>query len=162
MQGNPPNKLPPRPSTTGNPPHPYAQLNSQQSSLSPIHEGFTSQRANAGTPPPGNSFRSLLRPNTPSLNPSLEDLKKKLIKFTFPAEGKSSTINLNDCSGGVEVLERALKKFGKLRSGEDGVVEIVNGGLVLDGFGAFLDWGQDASGVFSFSSLSNGSFGNCN
>lgn len=90
-----------------------------------------------------------MRPNTPSHNPSLEDLRRKLIKFTLPAEAKSSTINLNDCAGGEEVLERALKKFGKLRNGDKGTIETVNGGLVLDGWGAFLDWGHDASGLSS-------------
>lgn len=152
VQGNPPTKLPARPST-GNTPHPYAQRNGPQSSLSPIHEAFPPSRGDAGTPPPNSSFRvgggPFLRPNTPSHNPSLEDLRRKLIKFTLPAEAKSSTINLNDCAGGEEVLERALKKFGKLRNGDKGTIETVNGGLVLDGWGAFLDWGHDASGLSS-------------
>ncbi|CAL1704526.1 unnamed protein product [Somion occarium] len=144
---------PKRPST-GNAPHPYAQLPAQQSSLSPIHEAFTSQRAMSTTPPPAsaNPYRNVQPPNrsaTPSHNPSLDDLRRKLIKFTLPEEGKSTTINVIDCAGGAEVLERALRKFGKLnpKPGDDTSmsVEIVNGGLSVEGWGAFLDWGQEES-----------------
>ena len=147
-----PTKLPPRPAT-GNSAHPYAQGNIQ-SALSPIHEGFTSQRANSSTPPPASAtnYRGgpFLRPTTPSHNPSLDDLRRKLIKFSLPDEGKSTTINAIDCAGGPEVLERALRKFGKLGTNREDTsmqVEIINGGLAVDGWAAFLDWGQeDATG----------------
>lgn len=77
-----------------------------------------------------------------------------MIKFTLPEEGKSTTINVIDCAGGAEVLERALRKFGKLnpKPGDDTSmsVEIVNGGLSVEGWGAFLDWGQEeSSGLYS-------------
>ncbi|KAI0079916.1 Pkinase-domain-containing protein [Panus rudis PR-1116 ss-1] len=154
-QGNTPSKLPPRPST-GNSTHPYAQL-AQQGALSPINEAFPGQRASSTTPPPpsANTYRNatpFARAATPSAaTPSLDDLRRKLIKFTLPVEGKSATLNVADCAGGAEVLEKALKKFGKMsaRSSEDASmnVEIVNGGLSVEGWGAFLDWGQnDGSG----------------
>ena len=128
-----------------------------QSALSPIHEAFPQpQRSNSSTPPPAsaNPHRGapFLRPTTPShTTPSLDDLRRKLIKFSLPDEGKSTTINAIDCAGGPEVLEKALRKFGKLvAKGEDTSmhVEIQNGGLVVEGWAAFLDWGQeDATGM---------------
>lgn len=71
------------------------------------------------------------------------------MKFTFPEEGKSTTINVSDCAGGAEVLERALRKLNKLvpKPNDDTSmnVEIVGGGLSVEGWGAFLDWGQEDS-----------------
>ncbi|THH33938.1 hypothetical protein EUX98_g260 [Antrodiella citrinella] len=148
-------KLPPRPATgnspSPHPSHPYAQ-STLQTALSPIHEAFPSQqRANSSTPPPSSAanYRGTpyLRPNTPSAHaPSLDDLRRKLIKFSLPDEGKSTTINVADCLGGPEVLEKALRKFGKLAvKGDDTSmhVEIMNGGLIVEGWAAFLDWGQE-------------------
>jgi len=65
-------------------------------------------------------------------------------------EGHSTTINVEDCVGGVEVLEKALKKFGKLGAknteleGSDRV-GTSDGGLSVHGWSVFLDWGNDAS-----------------
>ncbi|KAL4253160.1 protein kinase superfamily protein [Abortiporus biennis] len=117
-QPNIANKLPPRPNTSGTS-HP--------------------------TPPPGsNQYRAGLRPNTPSRIPSIDDLKRKLIKFALPDEGKTITINAVDIAGGAEILEKVLKKFGKLghRSSDDGSlnVEVINGGLCVDGWAAYLEW----------------------
>ena len=60
------------------------------------------------------------------------------------------TINVTDCTGGVEVLEKALKKFGKLpKLDPDGSimdhVSTEEGGLTLDGWGAYLDWGMNVA-----------------
>lgn len=44
---------------------------------------------------------------------SLEDLRKQLVKFINSEDGTTRTVNLSQCTSGVEVLERALKKFGK-------------------------------------------------
>lgn len=158
----PPVKLPPRPST-GNNSHPYAQ-SGPQPGLSPIAEAFMAQRnnANSGTPsPPTGPYNRngiagpVQRPNTPQNNashsaPSLDDLRRKLVKFALPSEGKSATINVADCAGGVEVLIKALKKFNKLASRGDGDgaerVETENGGLSVEGWGAFLTAGDEASG----------------
>jgi mitogen-activated protein kinase kinase kinase len=65
-------------------------------------------------------------------------------------EGHSATINVEDCVGGVEVLEKVLKKFGKLGAknteleGSDRV-GTSDGGLSVDGWSVFLDWGNEAS-----------------
>ncbi|KAI0636887.1 hypothetical protein C8Q77DRAFT_530585 [Trametes polyzona] len=134
------NKPLPRPRTGGGGGHPYASSQLQQAhGLSPIAESFVSGRSTA--------YRGLnapdFRPGTPSRStPSLDDLRRKLIKFTLPEEGKTTTLNVADCSGGVEVLTKALKKFGKLGPDGSESVESDDGGLSVDGWGAFSEWGQ--------------------
>jgi mitogen-activated protein kinase kinase kinase len=160
------NKLPPRPSTGNN--HPYASTQSslapmvqQNLVLSPIAESFVSQ--GTGRSPP-NAFTVGSGPFkgtvTPSHNsaPSVDDLRRKLVKFMLPEEGHSCTINVADCAGGIEVMEKVLKKFGKggNRSSEaESTMEHVRteeGGLVVDGWGVFIDWGQ-GGGTGKFHSL---------
>ncbi|KAH9952239.1 Pkinase-domain-containing protein [Amylocystis lapponica] len=135
---------------TGNTPHPYS---SGPQHLSPIAESFSSRSATSTPPPPLRSNTLPLRPTTPlyTNNPSLDDLRRRLVKFMLPDEGKSTTINTADCSGGADVLIKALKKFGKLagRGDSDGAdATTANGGLSVEGWGAYLDWGQmDAVGA---------------
>ena len=161
-----------RPST-GNNSHPYASDTArqqalqapttqqlQQLALSPIAESFVSaQNSGRGTPSPPNAFSvgrgPFNRPMTPqhSAAPSLDDLRRKLVKFMLPEEGHSCTINAEDCVGGIEVLEKVLKKFNKLGSKGDlanvmDLVETENGGLSLDGWGVYLDWGQGETGWY--------------
>ncbi|KAI0362201.1 Pkinase-domain-containing protein [Trametes cingulata] len=141
------NKPLPRP-RIGNGTHPYASSQLQQAhGLSPIAESFNSGRSNASANP--SAFRGLnapFRPGTPSHStPSLDDLRRKLIKFTLPEEGKTTTLNVADCSGGVEVLTKALKKFGKLGLDGSESVDSDDGGLTVDGWGAFLEYGQNDS-----------------
>lgn len=161
-----------RPST-GNNSHPYASDTArqqalqaptaqqlQQLALSPIAESFVSiQSSGGGTPSPPNAFSvgrgPFNRPMTPqhSAAPSLDDLRRKLVKFMLPEEGHSCTINAEDCVGGIQVLEKVLKKFNKLGSRGDSadvmdLVETENGGLSLDGWGVYLDWGQGETGRY--------------
>ncbi|KAI0703621.1 hypothetical protein BC835DRAFT_1262731 [Cytidiella melzeri] len=143
-------------SSTG---HPYALQSSvsQQTALSPISESFASSRSNnaTGTPSPPTSIAHLQRtgggsfgrPGTPSQTPSLDDINRKVIKFSLPDGGKSSKISVTDCVSGAEILMRALKK---LRSVDDGpsripLVETVNGALSVDGYGVFTDWSAESS-----------------
>jgi mitogen-activated protein kinase kinase kinase len=69
-----------------------------------------------------------------------------LVKFSLPDGRHSITINVADCAGGVEVLEKVLKKFGKIgsRSDTDGIdhVQTNEGSLVVDGWGVYLEIGQ--------------------
>ncbi|TFY62902.1 hypothetical protein EVG20_g6538 [Dentipellis fragilis] len=160
---SPVTKLAPRPSTSG---HPYSgglqAPPAPTNILSPIAESFQSltpiqPNAPSASPSPPTSYSvgrgPFNRPNTPSYNstPSLVDLRRKLIKFQLAEEGHSCTINAEDCAGGIEVLEKALKKFGKLgsRYGDaDSVMDRVgsdDGGLSVDGWGVYLDWGNDDS-----------------
>jgi mitogen-activated protein kinase kinase kinase len=54
------------------------------------------------------------------------------------------TIDVDACSGGVEVIQKVLRKFGKggARSAdaEDGMdVQMENGGLSVEGWGVYMD-----------------------
>ncbi|TBU35895.1 Pkinase-domain-containing protein [Dichomitus squalens] len=146
-QSTPTNDKPlPRPGVGARNPHPFASSQLQQSiALSPIAESFMTQRSNGTMNPSPPTYRGLnvpYRPGTPSHNPSLDDLRRKLIKFTMPDESKTTTLNVADCNGGVEVLSKALKKFNKLGTDGSESIESEDGGLKIDGWGAFLDWGQ--------------------
>ncbi|KAH9079546.1 Pkinase-domain-containing protein [Lactarius deliciosus] len=140
---------PPKPTQRpAGPTHPYAQgvQPSPQTALSPIAESFSPQH----TPIQANAPSSSSSPPTsfavgrgPFANASLN-------ATPFPYEGHSATINVEDCAGGVEVLEKVLKKFGKLSArnteaeGPDRV-GTSDGGLSVDGWCVYLDWGNDAS-----------------
>ena len=119
-----------------------------------------SQRSNNSTtnpsPPTYRGLTAVVRPGTPSHNPSLDDLRRKLIKFTLPDEGKSTTLNVADCNGGVEMLTKALKKFNKLGADSSESISSEDGGLSIDGWGAFLDWGHGDTTRTCFGSLEIG------
>jgi mitogen-activated protein kinase kinase kinase len=145
-----------RPSTATNA-HPYAAAQGpgllpaaqQAYNLSPIAESFIS--TSGSPPPPALPYAAgrgpSNRPNTPSHSNvlSLDDLRRKLVKFLLPDERHSCTINVADCAGGVEVLEKVLKKMGKTASlgsdadGTAGHIQLSEGGLIVDGWGVFLD-----------------------
>ncbi|KNZ71785.1 Protein kinase byr2 [Termitomyces sp. J132] len=141
---SPPNKLLPRPSAGTNP-HPYATQSTPtlQNNLSPISESFTS---NSGNPSPSLAYTvgrgAFNNSNAPQGTVPLETLRRKLVKFVLPDEGLTSTIDAATCAGGVEVLEKVLKKFGKggLRSTDS---DIEDGGLSIDGWAVYLSKGQD-------------------
>jgi mitogen-activated protein kinase kinase kinase len=167
-----PNKLPSRPATSNS--HPYANAQpalqpptaaQQAYNLSPIAESFMTQHSSAsGSPsPPSLAYTVGRGPFNPSPShsnaPSLDDLRRKLVKFWLPDEGLSFTIDVDTCAGGIEVLEKVLKKFGKggSRSADsEGAMDHVQtdeGGLSVDGWGVYLDWGQDdgpGTAFFSF------------
>jgi mitogen-activated protein kinase kinase kinase len=156
----PKQSLPQRPSTSGSTgnqsqlslPNPHAAHN-----LSPIAESFISQAPSTPTPPHPPSyavgrgpFASRTAGSSHAPTPSLDDLRRRLIKFTLEDGNHGVTINVTDCTGGVEVLEKALKKFGKLpRVDPNGSimdhVSTEDGGLTLDGWGAYLDWGMNVA-----------------
>ena len=76
------------------------------------------------------------------------------MKFVLPDEGLSFTIDVATCTGGVEVLEKVLKKFdkGSLRSdGNLDVSQTDEGGLTVDGWGVFME--SDIGSGVSFYSL---------
>ncbi|KAG6866946.1 hypothetical protein C0991_003862 [Blastosporella zonata] len=146
------NKLPPRPST-GNGPHPYANvqlapstLTPLQNNLSPIAESFMTQHASGNPSPPTLAYTvgrgAFNNQNTPQV--PLETLRRKLVKFMLPEEGLASTIDVATCAGGVEVLEKVLKKFGKGGSRTIDVdAQTEDGGLCIDGWAVYLGMGQD-------------------
>jgi hypothetical protein len=137
--------------------------------LMSIAESFSSQQTpvqpNALSSPPPASFAvgrgPFVNASSSGVPPSLVDLRRKLVKFMLGDEGHSVTINVEDCMGGVEVLEKVLKKFGKFGAknteleGADRV-GTSDGGLSVDGWSVFLDWGNEASpGTFSCANLSS-------
>ncbi|KAL5529624.1 hypothetical protein ACEPAG_5609 [Sanghuangporus baumii] len=103
--------------------------------------------------------RGPFRPSTPSSHtgqgggaPSLDDLRRRLVRFRLAEDGHSAIINVTECANGVEVLERVLRKFGKLGSGINGSgsgnvdPDSDEGGLSIDGWAVYLDWGDDEAG----------------
>jgi mitogen-activated protein kinase kinase kinase len=162
----PASKLPSRPMANA---HPYASAQaalhpptSTITHLSPIEESFSAQHSpSSGTPsPPTHAYtvgRGPFNPTNSAYNTpySLSDLRRKLVKFILPDEGLSFTIDVATCNGGVEVLERVLKKFdkGSLRSDDNlDVSQTDDGGLTVDGWGVFME--MDIGSGVSFCSLS--------
>ena len=157
----PTSKLPSRPTANA---HPYASVQptlhpptSTATHLSPIEESFSTQPASS---PPTHAYtvgRGPFNPTNSAHNTpySLSDLRRKLVKFVLPDEGLSFTIDVATCNGGVEVLEKVLKKFdkGSLRSdGNLDVSQTDDGGLTVDGWGVFME--MDIGSGTSFSSPS--------
>lgn len=81
--------------------------------------------------------------------PSLDDLRRKLVKFELPDENLRFTIDVDACAGGVEVIEKLLKKVvGVARPVEhDGPsdVRVEDGGLSVDGWAIYLQKAQGNS-----------------
>ncbi|CAE6459585.1 unnamed protein product [Rhizoctonia solani] len=129
--------------------------------LSPISESHSILE----TTPTGPSFATGSGPNTakssnssfniksspfPPKNQAANDLLRSLIKIHLYDSGQpttavnSSVVNVSSCHSGVEIIERALKKFNKQNPGkvsldaDDGRTgETENGGLIVDGWGLF-------------------------
>ncbi|EKM82649.1 hypothetical protein AGABI1DRAFT_68456 [Agaricus bisporus var. burnettii JB137-S8] len=160
---SPSTKLPPRPSTTGTNYHPYAnpQATALQPppgypghALSPIEEQFNASQSALNSPSPHSQYpgsRGPVHGNSGSGSGqqlSYEEIRRKLIKFVLPDEGLTYTIDAVTCTGGVEVLEKVLKKFGKgVSRAADGDTSLEyaitpQGGLTVDGWGVYLDMGQ--------------------
>ncbi|KAH9484209.1 Protein kinase byr2 [Psilocybe cubensis] len=140
--------------------HPYANAQTSAvlhppsnlaTTLSPIDESF-SHHNSPGTPsPPTHAYTVGRGPFNPPTSSSsnqytLDDLRRKTVKFVLPDEGLSFTIDVASCTGGVEVLEKVLKKFGKGSLRSDGNMDVSQtdeGGLMVDGWGVFMDLGQE-------------------
>jgi mitogen-activated protein kinase kinase kinase len=168
--------LPPRPSTTGTTVHPYANPQAAVATLqpppgysthnlSPIDErSFDSAQStlnNASSPAsqyttPRAPFHSNSGSTGGGQQLTLDEIRRKLVKFVLPDEGLTYTIDVASCNGGIEVLEKVLKKFGKGGSravDSDAPLEhalTIQGGLTVDGWGVYLDFGQqDGPGTSS-------------
>lgn len=152
---NPAARPPPRPSTGGsNSSHPYANAQSllqpptpqQNHNLSPIAEAFTTPSQSSTPSPPTNAYTVGRGPFNPAvvqgLNPSLDDLRKYIVKFILP-EGGHSKISIADCKGGVEILEKVLRKMDKgvNRSGDNTMDRVLTdgGGLSVDGWSVYME-----------------------
>ncbi|TRM56212.1 ste11-like protein [Schizophyllum amplum] len=146
-------KLPPRPSTTNATPassHPYATAQAQTPdgiALSPISEAFiaqTPQSASTNSPSPPAAYTVGRGPfnagNNANTTKPLIDIKSKILKFNLQVPDERTfntyTIDVSKCAGGVEVIERVLKKAGK-RSGSENKISAEN--VQTDGEGLFVD-----------------------
>lgn len=76
----------------------------------------------------------------------MDDLRRQLVKFVNAEDGTTRTVNVMKTTSGVEVLERALRKFGKTGTGRALLLddESHNGGkhegpLCIDGWGVFAE-----------------------
>jgi mitogen-activated protein kinase kinase kinase len=153
-------KLPPRPSTTGTSPHPYASAQPHPSQslqtpvnqtgpvLSPIIEAFMSGPTSPSSSSPPAAFTVGRGPfNPPSHNTafSLDDLRRKLVKFILPDEGRSCVVDITDCAGGIEVMEKVLRKLDKVAARATNLMNRVDtddGGLSVDGWCVYLEWDE--------------------
>ncbi|KAH7926308.1 Pkinase-domain-containing protein [Leucogyrophana mollusca] len=151
-------KLPPRPSTTGNSGHPYASAQAHSSQnlqtpsgqnmpiLSPIAESF---RSSSGSSSPPAAFTVGRGPFNPSSHNVGHSVNRKLVKFVLPDEGRSCIVDVADCAGGIEVMEKVMKKFDKVASRRNDSSNIMNrvdtddGGLSVDGWSVYLEWGLE-------------------
>jgi len=153
-------KVPPRPSTSDSSSRPTSQPNRGQhagdQNLSPIIEspllnpGF-------GSPSPPTGYRvgpgPYQRPTTPSTSTS----DKRLVKFQLPEAGQSVVIDAGDCAGGVEILEKAIKKLKVTQripetDYNESLADIGtgDGGLSVEGWGVFADWNNDSGRALPF------------
>ena len=146
-----------RPSTSGTTnagTHPYAsaQPTSVQSppavvALSPIAESHQSGSSPGSTSPPANGFtvgRSPLSHPSHSHTPS-SDERHRLVKFILPEEGRSYVIDVADCTGGIDVMEKVLRKPNVSTRKNDPTsvssrVETEDGGLCIDGWSVYIEW----------------------
>lgn len=129
--------------------HPFAASPLPQHNLSPIVEVF-------GTPSSASYAvgKGPFSPPTPgtatSLNvPSLDTLRRKHVKFFLPdgMQSSSVTIDVSSCADGVEVLEKVLKKVGKLlHHSETIVTRTSSGGLIVNGWSIVLDYADPNQG----------------
>lgn len=147
MASAPSTKLPPRPSTSGTTQHPYASAQPPLGvvALSPIVETFQNPSSTPSSP----AFtvgRGPFHPSSHNQQLSLDDLRRKLVKFILPDEGRSCVVDVADCAGGIEVMEKVLRKFDKVAARKkDDTTNIMNrietddGGLSVDGWCVYLE-----------------------
>lgn len=156
MASVPASKLPPRPSTTGTTQHPYASAQPPASgaALSPIIEAF--QNPSNPSSPAFTVGRGPFHPSSHTQQLSLDDLRRKLVKFILPDEGRSYVIDVADCAGGIEVMEKVLRKFDKVAARrKDDATNIMNrietddGGLSVDGWCVYLENEDQSEGGMS-------------
>ncbi|EPQ26379.1 uncharacterized protein PFL1_06027 [Pseudozyma flocculosa PF-1] len=72
--------------------------------------------------------------------PTLEDLKRRTIKFISEEDKTTRTVNVSDCRDAYDVMSRVLKKFGKPASGNS-YRPTADQGPTGDDLGATETWG---------------------
>jgi mitogen-activated protein kinase kinase kinase len=143
------------PATPSSPSYPpLSSAHPPSDTLSSSTDSLTLSAPSSSTLAPSRSNSSLR--STGGTTPSLEDLKYKIVKFINPEDGNTRVVDVTDCSGGWEVLEKVLRKFGKWREGgsgarslgvaDDSDDEEGRGVVVLDGWGVYLE-GYGGEGI---------------
>lgn len=121
----------------GNAPHPFA------SALRPDGNkvGSDPQRRPFSRPAHSGSHALAVDPSPRPGQPSLEDLRRHVVKFVNSEDGRTTKLDVSTCTSGVEVLERVLKKFGKGNTGMTSFgadIDNESGRLEVDGWGVFI------------------------
>lgn len=157
-------RVPPRPSTSDSSSrsisHPNRGQHSGDQNLSPIKEsGSPLHNPGFGTPSPPSSYRVGPGPYQRPTTPSTSTLDKRLVRFQLPEAGQSVVIDAGDCAGGVEILEKAIKKLKVTQRIPDfdyneTLMDIGtgDGGLSVEGWGVFADWNNDSGRTSTFGS----------
>ena len=147
----------PRPGTSGETSsmspiaHPYGirEPNGLQAPSTGLAAGFLLSPITESNPPvdpmtvssTGYSVgRGPFKPNPVQPAPmSLEELRRLCVKFILADDGHSRVVNVGDCEGGVEVIERVLRKMGKVQAGPLFPSETETGSLLVGGWAVYLD-----------------------
>ncbi|KAG6333652.1 hypothetical protein ID866_5439 [Astraeus odoratus] len=146
-----------RPSTSGTAntgTHPYAsaqpptlQTPPGQNGLvlSPIAESYQNGPSSpSSASPPAGTFAVGRSPLGHSHTSSIDE-RHRLIKFLLPEESRSYVIDVADCTGGVEIMEKILKKPNVSSRKNDPTtltnrVDTEDGGLCIDGWCVYNEW----------------------
>ncbi|KLT39908.1 hypothetical protein CC85DRAFT_339519 [Cutaneotrichosporon oleaginosum] len=121
----------------GNLPHPFASALRSDASKG----GLDSQRGAYSRPTLPGSQAPSIDPSPRPGQPSLEDLRRHVVKFVNSEDGRTTKLDVSTCASGVEVLERVLKKFGKGNTGMSSFGpdnDNDSDRLEVDGWGVFI------------------------
>ena len=146
-------KVPPRPSTSDSASRSIQFSNrgphAGDQNLSPIVES-PQHNVGFGNPSPPSAYRAGPGPD------------KRLVRFQLPEAGQSVVIDTGDCAGGVEILEKAVKKLKVTQripesDMNENQTDLGTGdsGLSVEGWGVFADWGNDSGRASKFKSSIN-------
>lgn len=148
-----------RETSQGDPNHPFAVKSSKSQSgmlegvcdmvHGPMTDG-TKPKGKASVPLTGMSSPNIFPVNANSAALSLADLRRQLVKFINTEDDTIRTVNVMHVTSGIEILERALKKFGKWGTGMHSGPDVysdddANGTLEIDGWGVYTESNPDES-----------------
>ncbi len=107
---------------------------SSGSSQQPSSSGHSIRRIDSGE-----GYSQLAGYQNPN-PPTLEDLKRRTIKFISEEDNTTRIVNVSDCRDAYDVMARVLKKFGKPPSGNS-YTPTADQGPTGDELGAVETWG---------------------
>ena len=85
---------------------------------------------------------------------SIDEIRRICVKFINAEDETSRIINVSSCEGGIEVLEKVLRKFNKWGTGthvarvDSGSESGDDAGLAVDGWGVYLEQTPGDSGMY--------------